>query len=119
MKLSNKQLQTLRHMLGIDRPNESAPKPYRDYYCANRGDAELIELAKIGAVILYRQSDQYDWYRTSRAGRVAAIASHREIRRPKAKRLYHQFLLIKDVDGGLTFRDFLTSPVYADVRKRA
>ena len=41
MNLTDEQLQTLRHMLGIDKPDEREPEPYRDYYCASRGDANL------------------------------------------------------------------------------
>lgn len=119
MNLTDEQLQTLRHMLGIDKPDERAPKPYRDYYCASRGDADLAELARIGAVRLYRQCEHYDWYCTTDAGRAAAIASHQKIRRPKSKRIYSKYLDIADVHADLTFREFLTSPAYADARATA
>src|SRR5688572_23336647 len=33
--LTSEQLDTLRHMLGINTPHDRQPKPYRDYYCAN------------------------------------------------------------------------------------
>ena len=35
MELTNDQLRTLRHMLGIDDPWMRRPVPTRDYYCAN------------------------------------------------------------------------------------
>ena len=119
MQLTDEQLRTLRHMLGINKPDERAPTPYRDYYCASRGDADLAELARVGAVRLYRQCDQYDWYTTTDAGRAAAIASHRTIRLPKSKRVYSKYLDISEVHQGLTFREFLTSPAYADARAAA
>lgn len=112
MNLTDEQLQTLRHMLGIDKPDERTPEPYRDYYCASRGDAELAELAQLGAVRLYRQCEHYDWYCTTGAGRAAALASHRKIR----LRIYNKYLDIADVHVDLTFREFLTSPTYADAR---
>lgn len=49
-QLTAEQLRTLRHMLGIDNPYVKAPEPYRDYYCANRDDPNMHELARIGAV---------------------------------------------------------------------
>ena len=119
MELTTEQLQTLRHMLGIDKPDERAPDPYRDHYCASRGDADLAELARIGAVRLYGQCEHYDWYCTTEAGRAAAIASHRKIRLPKPKRIYSKYLDFADVHCGLTFREFLTSPDYADARSAA
>ena len=119
MNLTEDQLQTLRHMLGIDKPEERAPRPYRDYYCACRGNTELAELARLGAVRRYRQCEQYDWYTTTDAGRAAAVASHRSIRRPKPKRIYSRYLDIADVHADLTFREFLTSPAYAETRATA
>ena len=119
MKLTDEQLQTLRHMLGIDKPDERAPEPYRDYYCASRGDVYLAELARIGAVRLYRQCEHYDWYTTTDAGRAAAIASHRKIRLRKSARVYSRYLDIADVHADLTFREFLTSPDYASARAAA
>jgi len=119
MNLSDEQLRTLRHMLGIDKPDERTPEQYRDYYCASRGDAELAEMARIGAVRLYRQCEHYDWYCTTGAGRAAAINSHRKIRLPKSKRIYSKYLDIADLHEGLTFREFLTSPAYADARAAA
>lgn len=79
MKLTDEQLQILRHMLGIDKPAVRVPDPYRDYYCAMRGDAGLAELEQLGAVRMYRQCEHYDWYTTTAAGRSAAIASHHVI----------------------------------------
>ena len=38
MNLAAEQLRILRHMLGIDLPAVKAPVPYRDYYCASRGE---------------------------------------------------------------------------------
>lgn len=119
MELTDEQLQTLRHMLGIDKPDERAPTPYRDYYCASRGDDDMAELAHIGTVRLYRQCEHYDWYTTTEAGRAAAIASHRKIRLPKSKRIYSKYLDVADAHAGLTFREFLTAPVYAQVRAEA
>lgn len=119
MYLAADQLQTLRHMLGIDLPDAKDPKPYRDYYCASRGDADLAELARLGAVRLYRPCEHYDWYTTTNAGRAAALASHRQIRHPKPRRIYAAYLDTADAQPGLTFHEFLTSPAYAQVRAAA
>mgnify|MGYP003588762593 CR=1 FL=1 len=119
MDLTDEQLRKLRHMLGIDKPEERDPKPYRDYYCANKGNADLLQMARQGAVRLYRQCEDYDWYTTTEAGKAAAIVSHRKIRLPKSKRMYSKFLDIADVHADLTFREFLTSPAYAEARAAA
>lgn len=119
MKLSKEHLKILRHMLGINKPEARNPIPYRDYYCAPKGDTELQALATLGAVALYRQCEVYDWYRTTEAGKAAAIASHKQIRMPKAKRVYREFLRRTDVFPDLTFKQFLTDPYFRDVRAAA
>jgi len=113
------QLKILRHMLGINDPFSKEPKPYRDYYCANKGDAELCALAKIGMVKIYRTDERYDWYKTTREGRRLAMNSHRSIRKTKSQRVYAKFLDIRDAFNDLTFRDFLTSPQFHRARIEA
>lgn len=117
--LTPEQLRTLRHMLGIDRPDMAKPVPYRDYYCANPGDPELHELARLGMVRLYSTHGSYEWFCCTDAGRAAAIASHKAIRHTKAKRLYRRYLDISDCFPDLTFKRFLTDPQFADTRRTA
>lgn len=119
MNLTDKQLDTLRHMLGINTPWDARPKPSRDYYCANPGDLALVELERLGAVVKYSEHGNYHWYRCTDAGRAAAMRSHRAIRYTKAKRRYCVFLDIKDAYSDLTFHDFLTAPEYAQARGEA
>lgn len=119
MELTNEQLQTLRHMLGIDEPSERDPQPYRDYYAAYKGQKEMLELEAIGAVRRFAECEHYHWYTTTDAGRAAAIASHRAIRLSKPNRIYSKYLDFADTHSGLTFREFLTSPDYADARAAA
>lgn len=119
MTLTNEQLQTLRHMLGIDKPDEAAPEPYRDYYCANPEDPELVAMEAAGAVERYAVQGGYWWYRTTPAGRAAGIASHRATRLPKRKRVYRRWLDVSDTRADLTFREFLASPEFAEIRAAA
>lgn len=122
MQLSNAQLQTLRHMLGIDTPDDRIPKPYRNYYAAVPGGPEMMALAALGAVELYakaRRPSEYDYYRCTDAGRAAAIASHRTIRRSKGSRVYSRFLDVRDAFADLTFKQFLTDPQFAQTRRDA
>lgn len=119
MKPSSEQLRILRHMLGIERPDLKVPHPYRDYYCANKGDAALQQMAADGLVECYAIDQHYDWYRTTATGREAAIASHERIRLPKPKRVYSKFLDINDTMPDLTFKEFLTSPEFAEIRASA
>lgn len=108
MDLSAEQLRVLRHMLGIDRPDVAKPVPYRDYYCANSGDSDLVELARLGAVRLYDTRGGYEWYTCTDEGRAAAIASHKTIRYTPAKMRYSRYLDMKDCYPDLTFHRFLT-----------
>jgi hypothetical protein len=121
--LSEVQLHTLRHMLGINTPNDCVPRPHRNYAAANRGDTEYLELERLGMVERYRSASSlwgdYDFYRCTDAGRQAAIASHRCIRQPRAARVYAKYLDVADALPDLTFREFLTSPEFAESRRSA
>lgn len=119
LTLTPDQLDILRHMLGINTPDDRSPKPYRDYYCANTGDANLHELQRVGAVRLYRTIDSYEWFCCTDAGRAAAMASHRTIRRSKARRVYSKFLDLRECWPDLTFREFLTNPELRETRLSA
>lgn len=121
-RLTEKQLDTLRHMLGINTPNDRIPKPYRNYAAVNPGDPEFVALAALGAVELYRTPDEvsrYDYYRCTDAGRAAAMRSHRTIRHTKGSRVYSRFLNIADCFPGLTFKQFLTDEYFAQTRREA
>lgn len=113
-ELTPEQLRVLRHMLGIDKPEQDHPKPYRDYYCANPGDPTLVELARAGAVRLYDTRGGYEWYTCTDAGRAAGIASHKPIRYSAAKRRYIRFLSLRECYPDLSFRQYLTDPRYRE-----
>lgn len=113
------QSRILLHMLGITNPSVREPRPHRDYYCATAHDEPLRELRRLGMVELYSERDGYRWYRTTTAGRDAALASFRAMRWPKRKRMYARFLDIRDALPDLTFREFITSAQFADTRRQA
>lgn len=121
MNLTKDQLHTLRHMLGINTPDDRIPKPYRNYAAVPPGDNEFAELAALGAVICYRRAggpgSRYDYFQCTDAGRAAAMKSHRTIRNSRSKRMYSKFLDISDCCADLTFREFLTSPEFAETRR--
>lgn len=122
MNLTKEQLRILRHMLGIDNPWVAKPEPTRDYYCANPGYQEIIELERLGAVTCYRRADshtKYDWYCCTDEGRAAAFASHKIIRYSKAKRVYRKYLELKDCLPDLTFKLFLTDAEFSETRRSA
>lgn len=119
---SKDQLHTLRHMLGINTPEDRVPKPYRDYGAVNPGDAKFVEMERIGLVEIYRRSssaNEYDYYRCTPKGRALAMASHKTIRLKKSSRVYSKFLDVRDALGGLSFKEFLTNPEFAETRKSA
>ncbi len=119
MNLTDEQLRVLRHMLGIDKPYEREPKPYRDYYCANPGDEKLYEMERVGAVRMYAAHSGYEWFTCTDAGRAAALASHKTIRKSKGARLYRRFLELTDCWPEFTFKQFLTDPRLLDTRRQA
>ena len=127
MNLSSDQLDTLRHMLGINSPEHREPRPYRDYAAVNPGDLQFVELERLGAVMCYRRADQtradglgnYDWYRCTPAGRQAAIHSHRNIRHSRSERRYIRWLELRDVIPDLTFHEFLTASRFRETRAEA
>jgi hypothetical protein len=121
MKLTEEHEDSLRHMLGINRPEARNPKPHRDYAAVLPGDAHWLELERLGMVERYSARDNtiYHWYRTTPKGREAAFASHRRIRYSRSKRVYCAFLSVSDAVPDLTFRQFLTHPDFAEIRSRA
>lgn len=122
LQLTEKQLDTLRHMLGINDPCKPRPEPWRDYAAVNPGDLDFIQLARVGAVERYREAgagSSYDYYRCTAAGRAAACASFRSIRWSKSKRMYSKWLDVRDALGEVTFKDFLTDPAFAESRRSA
>lgn len=123
MDLTNEQLHTLRHMLGINDPYMRVTKPYRDYAAVNPGDPGFAELERIGAVRKYRVAQKgvtdYHWYTCTEEGRLAAIRSHRTIRKTKAQRVYNKFLHLSDCCPDLTFGEFLTGSDFRQSRDEA
>ena len=118
MNLNVEQLRILRHMLGINDGGKK-PIPYRDYYCATPNNACLLDMAAIGAVFMYAKHGGYQWFACTSDGRAAAIESHKTIAWPKSKRVYSAYLSARDVIRGLTFRKFITDPIFYDARKNA
>lgn len=116
---TNGQLETLRHMLGMTDFSRREPSEYRDYYCANKGDEHLMTLEAEGLVRCYRRDDAYHWYTTTDAGKDAARASFRQLRYRKSRRVYLRYLSVNDAVPDLTFREFLTDPEFADIRRDA
>lgn len=116
MELNDKQLSTLRHMLGINTPDDRVPKPYRNYYAAEPGDKEMADLAIRGAVQLYLKRGGLEFFKCTEEGKIAAIKSHRDIRRTKKQRVYSKFLHVADAVPELTFKDFLVNPDFKRAR---
>lgn len=119
MDLSEKQLDKLRHMLGLNDPSKREQVPFRDYAAVNPGAAEFLELEAMGMVRKYAERGSYWWYCTTDAGKAAAIKSALARRLPKSKRLYTTFLDIADAFPDLTFKQFLTSAEFAETRRGA
>ena len=119
MNLTPAQLHTLRHMLGINTPEDRDPKPYRNHYAAGQGDQELVELERLGAVEFRGERYGLKFYSCTATGREAAIKSHKAIRYGKPRRVYLKFLEVSDCFCDLTFKEFLTSPEYHECRRSA
>lgn len=117
--MTDNHLDILRHMLGINVSDRRNPPEYRDYACADPGDAIMHALHDAGLVRMYRFGNGYEWWTTTDAGKAAARASQRAMLKPKASRVYARFLDVRDVLPDLTFRQFLTSPEFAETRRAA
>ena len=119
--MNGKQLDHLRHMLGINDPYKRVPKPYRNHAAVNPGDPEWLELERLGMVERYqpRGPSDYHYYRCTDMGKLAAMRSHRTIRKTKAQRRYSAFLDISDCMPDTTFKEFLIAPEFADIRANA
>ena len=118
MTLTEEQLRILRHMLGIDDCRKK-PIPYRNYYCANPGDAALHELARLGCVRIYAEHGGYEWFCTTEQGQSAAVQSAVSRCVTKSQRIYSRFLDVKDACPDLTFKAFLTDKRFAETREMA
>lgn len=119
--LTEDDLHVLRHMLGINDARKP-PRPYRNHYCANAGDDQLERLERLGMVRVARRPNSWlDFvtYAATEEGRAAAMRSATERLVPKKKRVYLLFLDVRDTCPDLSFREFLTSPDFADVRRDA
>lgn len=127
------ELDTLRHMLGINTPWVKRPEPTRDYFATGAGDLKMVWLELLGAVRLYATdwplNPSLHWYCTTALGRAVAMASFKPYaaqhewyggrRRMQGARRYSKFLDYKECDSRLTFKKFLTQPEYAEARKAA
>ena len=116
------QLDTLRHMLGINDPSLKTPIPTRNYAAVEPGNAEFAKLELAGLVTCTRLSSTgmpYNWFECTHEGRAAAMASHKTIRYSRAKRVYLRFLGMRDVFQDLTFKDFLTNAKFRKERAEA
>jgi len=120
--LTNEQLDTLRHMLGVNDPVVARAVPWRDYAAVTPGDAHFALLEQQGMVHLTARASSafpYDYYACTSAGREAALASARAMRWSKPKRVYVRFLELRDVFADLTFKTFLTDSRFNQVRRDA
>lgn len=120
-ELSKDQLHTLRHMLGINTPNDRNPKPYRNYAAVEDGDPEYVTLENLGMVEKKGRTigGTYQYYKVTDLGKFIALKSHRTIRNSRSKRRYSMFLKMRDIDPDLTFKEFLTDDKWVDARMRA
>lgn len=101
------QLDTLRHMLGLNDLNGRDPVPYRNYYCASHNDPQLHELRRLGKVELYRTDERYEWFTCTVEGQRDALASVSVRKVSRGRKRYRDFLNASDANPDLTFREFL------------
>ena len=122
LELNPEQLDTLRHMLGINTPAARTPVPYRNYAAVVPGDVDFAGLEKLGAVECYRRAadgQSYDYFRCTDDGRSAAMASHSLIRKTRSQRVYLAWLHLSDALPDVTFHDFLVGEQFKATRQAA
>lgn len=126
MNLSPDQLSTLRHMLGINTPYDSKPRPTRNYIIVSSNSLkskDFIELAQLEAIRSYKPhlglgSPMYTYYCCTAKGEAAARISHKTIRKTKSQRRYYTYLGLIDIYPDLTFKEYLTSQEFRWTRDK-
>ena len=108
---------TLLHMTGR---RAEAPEPRRNRYVGPADSPGLPELVAAGLVEglgVWRLAREHAW-RATPAGLAEAerLASAREPKLTRAQRRYRRWLSLSDVYN-VSFREFLTSPNFADERR--
>jgi hypothetical protein len=86
--LTDKQLSTLRHMLGLTDLFRAQPVPYRNYAAVNPGDPEYLELERLGMIELRRRNgpdNPYDNYACTEEGRRLATTDFMRVRKSRKK----------------------------------
>lgn len=114
MKTTDEEMQILRHSLGLAYDG-SGQAMYRDYYCDNVPcSAEMDSLVEKGLMVRGRKINdgQSQYFHVTEAGKKLAYQPAKKL--PKAKRVYRAFL---DLDMGISFREFITHPDFAEYRK--
>lgn len=108
-------------MLGINDRSKRSPVPYRNYAAVNDGDKHYAEMAAAGFVKKSGRTagGEYQLYRTTEEGFRLAVESYKTIRLPKSKRMYLRFLSVADACPDISFKDFLTHPDFAQIRRDA
>lgn len=110
----------LHHALGISDPMRPDRVPYRNHFVVGPGHADMPSLERLeeaGLMVRKRHAllnggDRV--FTVTEAGKALALQTRP--RALKAKIRYGRFLRIKEVLPDLTFREFLTTPQFANDR---
>ncbi|MFB3926601.1 MAG: hypothetical protein ACE14T_11165 [Syntrophales bacterium] len=111
----DREIEILQHSLGLDWER----KPYRNYYAAAPGDFPemdaLVEkgLMKRGYAV---PGNDLRYYHVTDTGKKLAIDNLPPLPAKKIRR-YRRFLDAQDAYPGLTFKEFLTNPLFEDARE--
>ncbi len=117
--ISEDDIHTLRHSLGIEWAHE---KSCRNYFCDELPSPQMERLVRAGLMTQGRyvaghEDHSMRYFHVTECG---ILLAHEDIPvKSMAKRRYERFLDISDVFPDLTFREFLTSPEFAETRKNA
>jgi len=120
MELTDTHLHILRHSLGLN--SKGYGYPYRNIFCAGPGHRDyptLKDLVQSGHMVLgSTQSNAFssgsEFYHVTEKG--LTVAQVQEPPLPRSKRRWRRFSAIKEVLPGLTFKEFLTLPKFAEYR---
>ncbi len=94
MAQNDKQLHTMRHMLGINTPYDAEPEPYRNYAAvAPGGDQhEMMKALEEDGLVEEREcsmpGSDLIYYSCTDEGVRVAMESHQSIQMDKPKRVY-------------------------------
>ena len=110
----------LHHTLGVSNPNKPEDPPYRNHFVLGDGHSDMTVLSvMVERGLMARRCSALpggDWVFHATDDGVR-LALQTRPRASKRRQRYSRFLVYRDALPDLTFKEFLTSPDFAEARR--